>query len=167
MLKSKTLLLVVLAACFFASCKSDPAYDKAAQLAIDEDIINKQLEANGETASKTATGLYYQVLDPGTGATAALTDTVQVHYVGRLFQKQTLFDSTATNIDKDATKFLLKDVIVGWQQGIPLIKAGGRIRLILPSTLAYENRQVSTVVLANSILDFDVRLIKVITPTTK
>jgi FKBP-type peptidyl-prolyl cis-trans isomerase FkpA len=167
MLKSKILILLVLAACFFVACKTDPAYDKAAQLAIDDDIIKKQLTDNGtiSTYTRTNDGLYYNIVKPGEGATPVPTDMVGIHYVGRLFlRQQVMFDSTFSNLD--TTKFILSNSIEGWQKGIPLIKPGGRIRLIVPSSLAYQNREIDTILRANSILDFDIQLLKIIPPVT-
>jgi len=165
MLKSRNLLLVVLAACLYVACKSDPAYDKATQLAIDDDIIVKNLAASGETAdfTKDPSGFYYQILSkgPDTGATPVITDTLVVHYVGRTYPGGRLFDSTTTNVDTLSTKFVLANGIEGWQKGIPLIKKGGRIRLLVPSSLGYQNRQLDTVLVANTNLDFDIRLINI------
>jgi len=170
MLKSKILLLLVLAACIFASCKTDPAYDRATQLAIDDDIIRKQLTDNKtlENFTKTADGLYYIIQNPGEGRAPVDTDMVGIHFVGRLFlNQQVVFDSTFSNTD--TTKFILSTGIEGWEKGIPLIKPKGRIRLIVPSPLAYQNRQVrtgDTTLAENSILDFDIQLLKIIPPVT-
>ncbi|WP_175470568.1 FKBP-type peptidyl-prolyl cis-trans isomerase [Pedobacter hartonius] len=173
MLKSKILLLLVLAACFFAACKTDPAYDRVAQLAIDDDIIRKQLTANGTLSgfTKTGDGLYYFISKAGEGRAPVDTDMVGIHFVGRLFlNQQVIFDSTFSNTD--TTKFLLSDGIEGWEKGIPLIKPGGRIRLIVPSTLAYQNQEIrqtgltDTTLAKNSILDFDIQLLKIIPPVT-
>lgn len=157
---------LIAAVCFFTACKSDPPYDRSTQLAIDRDSIAKFIKANNLTDIKeTSQGLFYQVLKEGTGTrTAHLVDSLKIHYVGKLMSTQLYFDSTTNNVDTIATKFLLTDAIEGWQLGIPLIKEGGRIRLIVPSTLAYQNKSLSTLVKSNSILDFDIQFIKLITP---
>jgi len=180
MLKSKILLLFVLAACIFGACKSDPAYDEAAQLAIDDDIIVKQLAANGETATKTPEGIYYQIIskaatpvNPPVKIRDSL-DNVFIHFVSRLYTTQVFIDSTASNTNTtdldENTKFIMANAIRGWKIGLALIQPGDRIRLIVPSTLAYQNRIVGTVrgavitntpIPANSILDFDIKLIDV------
>jgi FKBP-type peptidyl-prolyl cis-trans isomerase FkpA len=67
---------------------------------------------------------------------------------------------------------MMTEVIQGWQQGIRLIGVGGEIRLIIPSTMAYRDRLVGTLppttnnplpgpLPANSILDFDIKLIAI------
>lgn len=162
MLKSKVLLLFLLTACVFTACKNDPAYDAATQLAIDEDIIVAKLKADGQTATRTNEGLYYQLIkasaDTKPVSITNLLDTVSIHYVARIFTTQVLYDSTANDVDTIATKVVLGNTIEGWQKGIPLMKTGDRIRLIVPSPLAYQNRIIGTLP-ANTILDFDIKLI--------
>jgi FKBP-type peptidyl-prolyl cis-trans isomerase FkpA len=164
MLKSRNLLLVVLAASLYVACKSDPAYDKEQQLAIDDDIIVKALAASEESAlfTKHPSGLYYRIMSAGTGESPVLSDTLMIHYVGRTYPAGRLFDSTTTNIDTLSTRFVLASGIEGWQKGIPLIKPGGRIRLLIPSALGYQNRELQNVdsaLVPNTNLDFDIRLI--------
>ncbi len=76
---------------------------------------------------------FTRCLREGTGTeTIELTDTVTVNYEGRLLDG-TVFDKTKT----EPVKFPLNGVIEGWQKGIPLIKKGGQIRLLIPSPMAY------------------------------
>ncbi|MET1055298.1 MAG: FKBP-type peptidyl-prolyl cis-trans isomerase [Pedobacter sp.] len=164
MLKSRNLLLVVLAASLYVACKTDPAYDKATQLAIDDDKIVNALKASEQTAAftKDPSGVYYNIISAGEGIAPVIDDTLLIHYVGRTFPQGILFDSTATNVDSLSTKFVLADGIEGWQKGIPLIKPGGRIRLLIPSALGYQNRNLQNVdsaLVENTNLDFDIRLI--------
>ncbi|MCF3109774.1 FKBP-type peptidyl-prolyl cis-trans isomerase [Niabella sp. CC-SYL272] len=77
-------------------------------------------------------GLMYEVITPGTGATPTLTSTVTAKYVGRYVSTGQQFDASA-----DGVSFPLGNVIQGWQLGIPKIKEGGKIKLIIPSSLAY------------------------------
>ena len=161
MTKSGILLVLFVIACFFAACKSTPVYDKETQLQIDINNIQKFIAANNITAVKTTDGLFYTILRSGTGTEEiGLEDQVAIHYVARRLDG-VVYDSTATNVDSLATTFVLNNSIEGWQKGIPLIKTGGRIRLLVPSALAYQNRVVDTSLKANENLDFDIRLIKV------
>jgi len=164
MLKSRNLLLFVLASCLYVACKSDPAYNKEQQLLIDDDIIVKALKASEQTGdfTKHSSGVYYHIMTEGEGQNPVGTDTLMIHYVGRTFPRGVLFDSTATNVDSLATRFVLESGIEGWQEAIPLIKPGGRIRMLIPSALGYQNRNlqnVDTSLVANTNLDFDIRLI--------
>lgn len=162
MTKRGILLVLFVIACFFAACKSSPVYDKATQLQIDIDNIQRFIDENGIIARKTADGLFYTIVNPGTGKdTISLEDQVVIHYVGRRLDG-VVYDSTATSVgDTLGTTFILNNSIEGWQKGIPLIQTGGRIRLLVPSALAYQNRLVDTSLKANENLDFDIRLIKV------
>jgi FKBP-type peptidyl-prolyl cis-trans isomerase FkpA len=167
MLKSRYLLVFFVFVCFYMACKTDPLYDdiRAQQAAIDDDKIARFIDSLGIPAQKTDQGLYYQIIEPGTptGKDWLKTDVISIHYVGRFLTGQ-VFDSTAV-ADKP-TEFLMADVIEGWQLGIPLINPGGSIRLIVPSALAYQNRQIGVTdsIPPNSILDFDIKLLGVAPP---
>lgn len=82
------------------------------------------------TATQDPTGILYEIIDPGTGATPALSDSITISYVGRFLNGQQ-FDA-GNNVT-----FKLSGLIEGWQIGIPKIKAGGKIKLIIQSSLAY------------------------------
>ena len=71
----------------------------------------------------------------GDGAEAKAGSTVKVHYLGVDYESGEEFDSSwsrGTPID-----FPLRQLIAGWQQGIPGMKVGGRRKLICPPQLAY------------------------------
>ena len=166
MLKSRTLWALVLLACIFYACKNDPPFDKATQAKIDDDLIVKFLDSSNLVMTRTGDGLYYKIIsEPDTGKKINNeTDTVSVYYVGR-YLDGTLYDSTSTRIDSLATKFVFRSAMEGWRKGIPLIKTGGQIRLIVPSGMAYQNRIIPRPGLdtlgPNKIFDFDIRLIRV------
>lgn len=110
------------------------------------------ITANGITATKHPSGLYYQIITPGTGATPTINSTVNVTYAGK-YTNNTAFDGRTIS-------FRLAEVIEGWQIGIPLIKKGGKIKLIIPPALGYgcyDNRGIP----GNSVLVFDVDLLDV------
>jgi FKBP-type peptidyl-prolyl cis-trans isomerase FkpA len=85
-------------------------------------------------AIKTASGLVYKELTPGTGPSPAASDTVKVHYRGTLIDG-TEFDSSYKR--NEPAEFPLNGVIRGWTEGVQLMKVGGKARLICPSDLAY------------------------------
>ncbi len=74
-------------------------------------------------------------LQAGTGAEAKPTSTIVFHYTGALSKDGTIFQSSH-DTGQPAT-FALSDLIPGWQQGIPGMKAGGKRRLLIPAALAY------------------------------
>lgn len=85
-------------------------------------------------AVRTASGLVYKELSPGTGASPTASDTVKVHYRGTLIDG-TEFDSSYKR--NEPAQFPLSGVIKGWTEGVQLMKVGGKSRLICPSDLAY------------------------------
>lgn len=154
--------MFILVVCFFVACEKTPAYDKGTQLAIDDDSIAHYIKKQGiaKLFTKDPQGYYYEIITQGTGnKIVALSDSLRIHYVERLLLNQRVLDSTSTNIDSLSTLFQLRDAIEGWELGIPHIQVGGTIRLIVPSSLAYQNRQIDSLLIPNSILDFNIRLI--------
>lgn len=103
---------------------------------------------------KESNGIYYSILKEGTGRNVMVTDTVTVFYKGYLLDSS-VFDQTK---DKPAT-FPLNRLIKGWQIGVPLCKINGKIRLVIPSGLAYSIRTRSAKIPPNSILIFDIEVV--------
>lgn len=120
----------------------------------EEPQILAYASANGITATKHSSGLYYQIIEGGTGAWATVNSQVTVSYTGKLLNGNT-FDQNSSY------SAALNKLIEGWQIGIPLIKKGGRIKLIIPSSLAYGCNGSGASIPANSVLYFDVSLIDV------
>ncbi len=107
------------------------------------------------TATKDPSGLYYQVITPGVGPAITLNSTVSVTYTGS-FLDGTIFDKETSPVT-----FPLSSVIAGWQIGIPYVKAGGHIKLVVPSTYAYGCNGEAPSIPPNSILYFDVTVVSV------
>lgn len=97
----------------------------------------------------------------GTGDEAKAGQSVTVHYVGSLTDG-TMFDASR-NHGNDGFTFTLGagQVIKGWDMGVAGMKVGGKRKLTIPSDLAYGNRAVGGVIPANSVLMFEVELLKV------
>lgn len=117
--------------------------------------------ANNITATKDASGMYYQIVSAGTGLSSPNSNSlVEVKYKGTLLNG-TVFDSTKTD---STAKFYLYQLIPGWQVGIPKIKAGGRIKLLIPSALAYgcrgaRNQNGVVIIPENAPIYFDMTLV--------
>lgn len=111
---------------------------------------------NGTTDVKeNKEGVYYTMMKEGTGKAVTVNDTVTVFYKGYLFSDGKVFDQTK---EKPAT-FPLKRLIRGWQIGIPLCKVGGKIKLVIPSSLAYSIRTRAAKIPPNSILVFEIEVV--------
>ena len=125
--------------------------------------IATSTEQTASTTAPISAAVQFQAIDEavGTGATAAVGDTVTVNYVGSL-ENGTVFDASA-NHGLNGFTFPLGEgkVIKGWDEGIIGMKVGGKRHLIIPAALAYGDQAVGNVIPANSTLIFDVELLKV------
>jgi FKBP-type peptidyl-prolyl cis-trans isomerase FkpA len=108
-------------------------------------------------AIKTASGLIYKELTPGTGVSPVASDTVKVHYRGTLIDG-TEFDSSYKR--NEPTQFPLSSVIRGWTEGVQLMKVGGKSRLICPSDLAYGDQGRPSIP-GGAALIFEIELLEV------
>jgi len=109
---------------------------------------------------KTASGLEYVEQEAGTGAQAEDGKNVSVHYTGKL-QDGTVFDSSHSRGEPITFKLGIGQVIKGWDEGIALMKVGGKAQLIIPSGLGYGERGAGGVIPPNATLVFDVELVDV------
>lgn len=125
-------------------------------VANEESVITAYAAANGITATRHSSGLYYQVINPGTGQTPNVNSRVFITYTGKLLNGQQFDQGT----NPANTGWTLRGLIEGWQVGLPLIKAGGKIKLIIPSSLAYGCNGAGSIP-PNSVLFFEVDLIDV------
>jgi FKBP-type peptidyl-prolyl cis-trans isomerase FkpA/FKBP-type peptidyl-prolyl cis-trans isomerase FklB len=97
----------------------------------------KFLEENKakEGVQVTASGLQYKVITAGNGVKPKATDTVSVHYTGKLVNG-TEFDSSRKHGDQPVT-FPVNGVIPGWTEALQLMPMGSKWELYIPSDLAY------------------------------
>jgi FKBP-type peptidyl-prolyl cis-trans isomerase FkpA len=143
------------------------------QLAEDKKIIEEYFEENNITAQTTESGLSYVIKEEGSGEQAEAGDQVKVNYSGYVLGGE-YFDSSVKSVaEKEGIfnpqreygpfTFTLGEgaVIEGWDEGIALLKEGGKATLYIPSSMAYGPRQRSEKIGPNSILVFDVELVEV------
>jgi FKBP-type peptidyl-prolyl cis-trans isomerase FkpA len=108
----------------------------------------------------TASGLQYEDLEVGDGATAEAGNTVFVHYTGWL-EDGTKFDSS---LDRGTPfDFILGtgNVIQGWDEGVAGMKVGGVRKLVIPPELGYGPSGAGNVIPPNATLIFEVELLEV------
>lgn len=113
--------------------------------------------AKKEGVQVTESGLQYIIEEAGNDVKPGLTDTVWVHYSGKLIDG-TVFDETAP--DAEPISFVLNRVVAGWGEGLQLIGEGGKIKLFIPSELGY-GESGNQAIEPNATLLFDVTLEKV------
>lgn len=124
-----------------------------------QEEFNQLMEEKYPDAKTSPSGLMYVIQQEGSGKKAEAGKTVKVHYTGKL-QDGTKFDSS---LDRGAPiEFALGKgmVIPGWEEGIALMKEGGKATLIIPPKLGYGSMAKGPIP-ANSTLFFDVELIEV------
>ncbi|RDI96301.1 FKBP-type peptidyl-prolyl cis-trans isomerase [Meiothermus sp. QL-1] len=107
------------------------------------------------------TTLRLEDLKEGQGPQAITSNTVRVHYIGRLVDG-TEFDSSCRP-GRTPFEFTLGagQVIPGWDSGLVGMRAGGQRRLFIPAHLAYGERSPSPNIPPNSALIFDVELLEI------
>jgi FKBP-type peptidyl-prolyl cis-trans isomerase FkpA len=130
----------------------------ACTFAFADDAAALAAAAKEKGAVKTASGLVYQSLKDGAGASPAATDTVKVNYRGTLTDGKE-FDSSAKN--GGPVSFPLNKVIPCWTEGVQKMKVGGKARLTCPSAIAYGSRGAGGVIPPDSTLVFEVELLSV------
>jgi FKBP-type peptidyl-prolyl cis-trans isomerase len=130
-----------------------------AKIAEYEDFtIKKYMQSNSLTGfTKTSSGLYYKISQPGTGSSISTSSTIVANYTGKLLNG-VVFDKAA--VGSEAT-FTLNSLVTGWKEALPLIKQGGAIRLIVPSSLAYGLNGSTPTIPSFSALDFDIAVTEV------
>ena len=109
-------------------------------------------------ATKTKSGLVIHTLKAGTGVMPKATDTVEVHYHGTLTDG-TVFDSSVDRGQK--ITFPLNRVIKGWTEGLQQVKTGGKVRLVIPSELAYGDNGAPPKIPGGATLVFEVELFQI------
>lgn len=134
---------------------------KQAKLKDQEAItVANYLKENNITVQPIESGLYYIETAQGTGEQAVAGDKVKVHYHGTLLDG-TKFDSSYDRGSPYEFTLGKGQVIKGWDQGIALMKVGGKATLIVPSDLAYGASARSDVIHAYAPLKFEVELVEV------
>ena len=118
------------------------------------------LEKNSKRKEVTTlpSGLQYEVLSSGSGATPGLNDKVTTHYTGTLLDG-TVFDSSVER--GQPASFPVSGVIKGWTEALQLMKEGDKWKLYIPYDLAYGERGAGAQIGPYATLIFEIELISV------
>lgn len=127
------------------------------QADIDRNKIIKFAKAAKLKGNFTSSGIFYVIDEPGEGIERPSENSnVTAHYTGTLLNGKK-FDSS---YDRDEPlKFKPGQVIKGWQEAVRMLGKGGKGKFIIPSDLAYGEKEVGGIIPANSNLVFDMELI--------
>ncbi|MFD2874403.1 FKBP-type peptidyl-prolyl cis-trans isomerase [Mucilaginibacter ximonensis] len=177
----RALVIILFLLAGLTSCKKDLLGSRAAyeaQAGKDDELVQSYLKANSLQATKADTsGVYYIIEQPGTGTDLFTASTqVSVGYVGKVINKDLSEQVFARSDDPSKGQdfhptFVLSQVILGWQLGIPYGQKGGKIRLFIPSRYAYGPNAQPLVgtqyglkggLPANAVLDFEITLYDII-----
>ncbi len=141
--------ILFLCFCFFIAPASNP---------IDSIDLETYLKQNNIQANSAGDGLYYQIDQEGHGAFPKAGDYVMVSYTGRLIDG-TVFDKSG----EEPFLFQLgyRQVIRGWEKGIPLFQVGGKGILYVPPHLGYGKTGAGNIIPPNTALLYDIEVLKI------
>jgi len=142
-----------------------------AEAKAEEQAKIEELTAN---AQKTASGLYYEVLEKGEGPKPEQGQTVLTNYAGYLVDG-TLFDSSIEEVAKAGGKYNPQRtyepfpvqvgpqarVIQGWKEALSMMQVGDKWKLIIPPNLGYGSRGAGGVIPPDAWLVFEVEMVKI------
>ncbi len=163
----KQLVWITCSILFLTACKKDTSKCEFTESAVtatssERTYLENYLATNSITAIQHSSGVFYTVNSTGTGGRANVCSVIRVKYSGYLFNG-TLFDYYTAS---SGISFVLGQLIVGWQKGLPAVAAGGTITLYIPPSLGYgavDKRDASgnIIIPANSYLKFVIELLDV------
>lgn len=131
---------------------------KAAEERLAGNAAYLENQAKEDGVQATENGILYRIDKEGDGERPLLTETVVVHYTGRLTDG-TVFDSSVDR-GQPAT-FPVNGVIPGWTQILQEMPAGSTWEVWIPSDLAYGERGAGEDIPPNSVLNFTIELIEI------
>ncbi|MCM1021652.1 MAG: FKBP-type peptidyl-prolyl cis-trans isomerase [Muribaculum sp.] len=144
---------------FFEAMAAKQQEEMAAKAKINAEAGVAYLEKNKnrQEVKTTPSGLQYEILKEGNGKHPATTDSVTVHYTGKLIDG-TVFDSSVER--GEPATFGVTQVIPGWVEALQLMDEGAQWRLHIPANLAYGPNGAGPIG-PNETLIFDIELIKI------
>lgn len=148
MLKNALSIASAILCVVMSSCGEAVVYDRDAQLQLDIDSIQRFVSKNNLNVVNDGSGLFYNIIRAGnTIVTIEDRDTIIVSYTGKLLNGVLVERA-------DSAKLTFSSLTDGWKKGLVKITPdSGIIRLIIPSTMAYTDKQVGEIA-PNSNLDY-------------
>ncbi|MCZ4245254.1 FKBP-type peptidyl-prolyl cis-trans isomerase [Pedobacter punctiformis] len=145
------LFSLLAAAVLFTSCKKE--YESIES--VDDTAIQAYIKKNNLNMTKDATGVYYQVVTPGTGDVFANKDSVYFTYQEKSITDATTYYTSPTyGVSGTYFGYMIGTFNGSWGKALIGQKYGAKVRLLIPSHLAYgKNGNTSLNVPSNAILD--------------
>ncbi len=127
-------VLVLITSCIDVATEDRTYNDEMLEL----DELLTSLVAEGYDIDTTALGVYYIVVEDGTGECPVDGDTISINYNG-YFADGTLFDSSDDWATDGIWEFVYgeQSLITGFNDALSVMKAGSQMQFIIPSDLAY------------------------------
>jgi FKBP-type peptidyl-prolyl cis-trans isomerase FkpA len=124
-------------------------------------MLQDYFAKNNIKAQKTASGLYYTIQKPGSGAQIEKGQTVSMKYTGKTLEGKAFDSNVDTAVGHHGTAPLtfpvgMGQMIPGVDEGVGLLKKGAKATLYLPSPIAYGAQSPSPNIAPNSVLIFEV-----------
>ncbi len=114
--------------------------------------------AKNSGVKTTESGMQYEIIEAGDGATPSADDKVIAHYEGTLIDG-TKFDSSYDR--GEPATFPVNGVIKGWQEALQMMKEGAKWRVVIPGNLAYGPQGAGDKIGPNETLVFTIELIAI------
>ncbi|MBL7765674.1 MAG: FKBP-type peptidyl-prolyl cis-trans isomerase [Chitinophagaceae bacterium] len=149
--------------------------DKEKQKITDDKNLQAYFKKNKITPTKTASGLYYLIIEEGTGMKAQKDYEISMNYSGYLMDG-TKVDSNTDTLFKHMTPYTFRlgtgSVMAGWEEGVALLSKGSKAKLFVPSGMAYGStprpaNANTKAIPANSPLIFDLEVLDVKEPVNE
>lgn len=144
--------------------KANKKYEEEAQANKEKGEAFLKGNATKEGVKTTASGLQYKMIKEGTGRQPRKNDLVHIGYEGRLIDG-TVFDSSKDGVSDDGVGEYsivpVGQIIKGLGEGLQLLKEGGEATFYIPAKLAYGEEKLGNKIGPNSVLIFDVKLVKI------
>lgn len=147
--------------------------NRKAQVRTDIELIEAFVVNNNLEAQTTDEGLYYVVLQEGNNVFPKNGDEVFLKYSMSLLDG-TLIDTSSEELARKNNmfnpnrvygprSFILgdKEILEGWNIGMPKLSKGGKGKLLIPSELAYGPSGYGSQIGPNTVIVFDVELVDI------
>ena len=142
-----------------ATTKQKAKYDLLSKNNLEQSQKDLENNATTEGVLVTDSGLQYKILIDGSGDKPNITDTVKVHYEGRLFDGK-VFDSSIAR--GEPVTFPVNGVIPGWTEALQMMSVGSKWQIFIPPNLGYGETGAGNIIGPNNALVFDVELLAII-----